>query len=360
MLAQAPGTDPLNGAQFFVDGPRHGPAAEAIAKLLGVDPTRYPDDYSWARFRSDLEQGPLHSRLMAASGRVRWKVAMLEKIASQPEAMRFSAYSGGGGPGKVFGQVQKLFCHNLTADPGTIPIFTTYFLHPDIKCGTAGQIAAEAPTFKRQVNEVAEGTGNRPAVFLLELDAIGSSHCFANDHDLRQYLALLRYEAEKLGSLPHTVVYEEAGYSDANTVSYTAKALNEAGVRHIRGFFTNDTHENWTIDEVRWAQAIARRTGGAHFIVNTAQNGHGPLKNPHPAIQGNEDLCNPPGRGLGPTDTTQTGFSFVDAFLWTYVPGNSSGCGGGPPAGVFWPARAVALASRANGKLGPGYPSRPY
>jgi endoglucanase len=360
MLPSPPGANPLHGAQFFVDGPRHNPAAETIARLLGVDPTSYPDSYSWASFQSDLDQDSLHDRLMSKSRGVRWKVAMLEKIASQPEVMRFSAYSGGGGPGKVYGQVQKLFCHNLTADPGTIPVFTTYFLHPDVKCGSAAQIAAAAPTFKRQVDEVAEGTGNRPAVFLLEIDAIGSSHCFANNHDLGQYLALLRYEAQELGSLPHTVVYEEAGYSDANTVGYTARALNRAGVRGVRGFFTNDTHLNWTISEVRWAQKIANQTGQAHFIVNTAQNGRGPLKNAHPATEGIEDLCNPPGRGLGPRDTTDTGFAGVDAFLWTYVPGNSSGCGGGPPGGVFWPARAIGLASRANAKLGPGYPSKPY
>ncbi len=111
---------------------------------------------------------------------------------------------------------------------------------------------------------------------------------------------------------------------------------------------------------MRWAEHISRLTGGAHFIVNTAQNGHGPKKNPHPATQGNEDLCNPPGRALGPRATTNTGFPHADAFLWTHVPGNSSGCGGGPPGGVFWPARAISLASRANAKLGPGYPSQPY
>ncbi len=94
--------------------------------------------------------------------------------------------------------------------------------------------------------------------------------------------------------------------------------------------------------------------------MNTAQNGRGPKLNPHPVRQGIEDLCNPPGRGLGPRDTTHSGFARADALLWTAVPGNSSGCGGGPPGGVFYPARAIGLAARANEQLGPGYPSRPY
>jgi endoglucanase len=161
-------------------------------------------------------------------------------------------------------------------------------------------------------------------------------------------------------ALPHTVVYVEAGYSDGNSPQYTAKILNAIGVAKIRGFFTNDTHENWTINEVRWATKVSRLAHGAHFIVDTADNGRGPLLNRNRVKNGNENLCNPPGRGLGPRDTTATGFAPADAFLWTHPPGNSSGCGGGPPAGVFWPARAIQMAENANQQLGPGYPSRPF
>jgi endoglucanase len=143
-------------------------------------------------------------------------------------------------------------------------------------------------------------------------------------------------------------------------VKYTAGILNKIGLGRIRGFYTNDTHLNWTIDEVNWATQVSARVHGAHFIVNTNANGNGPKRNPHPATQGNEDLCNPPGRGLGPRPTTNTGFSLADAWLWTSPPGNSSGCGGGPPGGVFWVPRAVQLAASANSRLGPSYPSQPY
>jgi endoglucanase len=172
--------------------------------------------------------------------------------------------------------------------------------------------------------------------------------------------AALKYEVDRFQALPHTVVYVEGGYSDSNSVAYTVKALNAIGVNKIQGFFTNDTHNQWTINEIRWATAVAKRTHGAHFIVNTASNGQGPKLNPHPTTQGVEDLCNPPGRGLGPQLNTDTGYPDVDAFMWTHPPGNSSGCGGGPPGGVFWPAFAIGLAERANQKLGPDFPSRPY
>ena len=69
-------------------------------------------------------------------------------------------------------------------------------------------------------------------------------------------------------------------------------ALNAIGVNKIEGFFTNDTHNQWTINEIRWATQVAKRTHGAHFIVNTSSNGQGPKLNPHPTTQGVEDLCN--------------------------------------------------------------------
>jgi endoglucanase len=290
------------------------------------------------------------------------KVNLLEKIASEPEAQRFSAYAQGGGPGAIYSQVQKIFCHNLTSDPGTVPIISTYFLHDAAGgCPSPSQLAAIGPVFRRRIDEMAAGTGNRPAVYLLELDAFGSSSCMARRGDLSQWEAYLRHEIHKTSALPHTVVYVEAGYSDANSAAYTARALNASGIGKIRGFFTNDTHINWTINELRWAEQLSRLTHGAHFIVNTAQNGRGPKLNAHPARRGNEDLCNPSGRGLGPKPTTDPGFPYADGLLWTHVPGNSSGhCHGGPDPGTFWTARAIALAAHANDRLGPGFASDPY
>lgn len=359
-LPVAPGADPLNGAQFYVPGPAKGSAASTIAQLVGLDPKLIPVSESWSNFQAQLTRGWPAAKL-AADPALASQVAELSKIASQPEAQRLSIYSEGGGPGAIFGQAEKIFCSNMTADPGSIPIFNTYFLHPALGgCPTTAQIQAYGPTFRRRIDEMARATDRRPAVFLLEIDALGSSACIARHGALPAWEADLRYEADVMGSLPHTVVYVEAGYSDSNPARYTARALNAIGIQNIRGFFTNDTHENWTINEVRWATAIAKRTGGAHFIVNTSDNGQGPLIERNRVKYGNADLCNPPGRGLGPVDTTATGFPYADAFMWTHPPGNSSGCGGGPPGGVFWPARAIDLAARANQQLGPGFPSRPY
>ena len=361
MLPTPPGSNPLHGANFFVDGPRHGAAASAIASLVGLNPKNYKDDYSWARFQDSLTRGSVAAKLAHDPALAR-KVALLSKIASQPESQRISIYSMGGGRGAIFGQTQKILCHNLTADPGSIPVFTTYFLHPAVGgCATKRQLSAAGPEFRRRVDEMAAATGRRPAVFLLEIDGVGSSRCMQKTGALSIWEADLGYEATKLGNLPHTVVYLEGGYSDGNPPGYTARVLNASGVRKIRGFFTNDTHINWTIDEYRWAQKVSAKTGGANFIINTAQNGNGPLR-PHNRVKnGNEVLCNPPGRAMGPPPTTDTGLAHADAFLWTGPPGNSSGhCNGGTDPGTFWTARGIELASRAQAKLGPGMPANKY
>jgi endoglucanase len=354
----------LTGASLFVNGPAHGAAAGAIARLLGIDTSTpagsvlhsFSESESWATF-DKFVQRQLPSHRGAAHD-----IGELTKIAAEPEVQRISSYSQGGGPGAIFSQAQKLLCHNFKADPQAIPIINTYFLHADLGgCPSNGQIAADRPTFERRVSELAQAIGNRPVVMLLETDGLGSTSCIAKNGALGQWEQDLRYEVDTMASLPHAVVYVEGGYSDSNSPSFTARALNKIDVRKIRGFYTNDTHLNWTSKEIKWGQQISSMTHGAHFIINTAQNGHGPLLNPHPSSQGVENLCNPPGRGLGPLPTTSTGVKAVDAFLWTSPPGNSSGsCNGGTPSGSFWPARAISLAEHANGKLGPGYPSRPY
>ncbi len=118
----------------------------------------------------------------------------------------------------------------------------------------------------------------------------------------------------------------------------------------IQGFFLNSTHFDWTKREIRYGQVVSRLTGGKHFVVNTAENGRGPLR-PHDRVhRGNEVLCNPRGRGLGPLPTFHTGYRNVDAFAWIAHPGVSGGrCRrGAPGTGYFWPQLALELVRNAD------------
>jgi hypothetical protein len=364
----APGQSPLTGAHFFVDGPRHGQAAGAIAQMLGLDPMSFPDSYSWAQF-----QQTYGSRFDA-------QAQALAKIAGQEETQNVSLFAQGGGPGAIFAQTKKLLCDNAAADPtpATVPVFSTFFVYPQGKfCPSLSAIQRWQATFKRLYGEMASAIGSKRALIFMEIDSIGTSACLKGK-SLNLWLQDLSWEAYRFGQLPHAVVYEEAGYSDSQGPLTTAKRLWQAGVKQVEGFYTNGTHFAWSSDEIKWAEKVSnnlfRMSHGsyrAHFVVNTAQNGRGPKLNPHPVTQGIENLCNPPGRGLGrmPTgdvDPTSDGLTFanLDGFFWTGVPGRShnSNCPGGPwkPAGVFDSRFALELAQNANQQLGPGYPSAPY
>jgi endoglucanase len=370
-LATNPGVDPLHGAQFFVDGPSHGAAAGQIARLLGIDAnvpvghylSAFQDNVSWQSFLT----GTVDKKLPTVSKTNQTDIHLLEKIASEPEAQRISTASSDKGfapgtPGGIGAFTNKLFCGNFTADPGTVPIISTYLMHPVLGgCATTAQIQKYMPLFEQRVNAIVSATGDHAVVYLLELDAVGSSACMAQHGSLPAWETMLKYEVDHFATLPHAVVYVEGGYSDSNTPQYAAKMLNTVDINKIEGFFTNDTHLQWTSNEIKYGETISHLTHGARFIINTADNGQGPKLNPHPTTQGVEDNCNPPGRGLGPQPTTDTGVANIDAYLWTHIPGNSGGsCNGGPPPGGFFPAFAIGLASRANGKLGPGSPSKPY
>ena len=106
-------------------------------------------------------------------------------------------------------------------------------------------------------------------------------------------------------------------------------------------------------------------TGGLHFVVDTRGDGNGPLLSPHPVTQGIEQLCNPPGRGLGPKPGASNGQSYgmysphLDGFVWVTTPGESASptCPGRSThyaaSGIFDPGIAIGYASRANNRIGP-------
>jgi endoglucanase len=169
----------------------------------------------------------------------------------------------------------------------------------------------------------------------------------------------LRYAITKLEQNPHVLVYLDAGAADALSYKTAAHVLTSAGVHQAQGFFLNSTHFDWTTSEVAYGQKVARALHGSHFVVSTSDNGRGPLRPKDRVHHGNEILCGPKGRGLGPRPTSETGYAFADAFAWIALPGKSGGsCGPGvkaPPIGAFWPANAVGLVLHANFNItGPG------
>jgi endoglucanase len=236
-------------------------------------------------------------------------------------------------------------------EPGAIPMLSTYrIVHG--QCHGAAETGADAAAYHAWITSLAEGIGGHPAVLFLEMDSLITTPCLSAS-GLAIRLGELRDAVNVLSDCPHVLVYLDAGAADALPATRAAALLERAGVAHTEGFFLNSTHFDWTSREIAYGETISRLTGGKHFVINTAENGRGPLVPRQRATLGNEVLCNPPGRGLGPLPTANTRVARLDAYAWIANPGVSGGpCRpGAPSTGRFWPALAAELARNADFKI---------
>lgn len=350
------GTDPLAGADLFVESPWQygGDAADAIANEVGLGALSQKQSGTpipWAQFEQRVNS-------MHLSKGTAFKVKQLEKIGNYPQAHQFSLYTAGGSGSAIFTQVQNYLCRMQRTDSNAAAVITTYFIK-HVGCNSGAQ-----PNFQSEVQAVKSAVGNFPALIFVEEDAIDTI-CWRSPSAVSGRAALLKYEIDQLSQLPHAVLYVEGGTSDANSPSQAARVLNAADASKIRGFFTNDTHFNWAYREIQYGNKVSRLTHGLHFVVDTRGDGNGPLKNPHPVTQGNEQLCNPPGRALGPKPGASNGQSYgmfsgdLDGFVWVTTPGESAAptCPGRSQhyaaSGIFDENIAIGYASRANDRIGP-------
>jgi endoglucanase len=318
LAATPPASDPLPGGDLFVD--RTGTAAARAATRL--------------------------SRAHRSEARV------LDEIVDQPDVTRFGTWNGNY-PGAA---VQSFLERVQQQEPGTIPMLATYKLvdshvtHPE--CGRWADPPTTQAEYHEWVTNLAEGIGAQPAVLFLEMDSMITVGCLSKQ-GLAIRLAELRDAINILQDDPHLLVYLDAGAADAVPAARMARLLEQAGIAKIQGFFLNSTHFDWTSKEIKYGEEISKLTGGKHFVINTAENGQGPLVPTDRAKNGNEVLCNPPGRGLGPRPTTNTGYRNLDAFAWIANPGVSGGvCGPGqPPGGEFSIPLALSLVKHADFKI---------
>ena len=286
--AQSPEPNPLEGMKLYVDR----------------------DSPSWAQWQAYERSGKTaHANLI-------WR------IAREPRALWLGRFTRP----NFHMKVRRLI--DAAVAEGAVPLLTVMRAQAT-QCGphyTGGGPAEDART-RAWYDDLAGAIGNDRVVIAFEPDSLGTIDCQApgrRDDRIR----LLRYGVDALSRLPNATIYIEGGASDWEPAERTAKQLREVGIATVRGFMLNATHQDWTRNNIEHGLVISRLTGGKHFVINTAENGRGPIHHHLPNGRRLTVWCNPPDRGLGPPPTTQTSNPMVDAYLWINRPGYGQSCAG--------------------------------
>ena len=303
--------NPLEGAELFVD--RESPAW-----------------LQWQRFQRTGETK---------------KADLIWRIAREPRALWLGRFTRPNFAVKV-----NRILDAARAD-GAVPVLTVLRAQAT-QCSPSydGGGPAEDAATRGWYDDFARVIGDQRVVVAFEPDSLGTIDCLSRSRrDDR--LRLLRYGVEALAKLPNATVYLEAGASDWEPARRTAKQLRAIGIAKVRGFMLNVTHYDWTAENIKHGLQISRKTGGKHFVINTAENGRGPVNYYRANGRRVTIWCNPGLRGLGPPPTTDTAHPKVDAYLWLNRPGYAQSCQGRPIA-WFLP-RALSYARLATDWLRP-------
>ncbi|TDW16023.1 glycoside hydrolase family 6 protein [Kribbella kalugense] len=251
---------------------------------------------------------------------------LASKIAGQASARWFGTWSG-----DVKAAVTAYTTAADRADK--LPVLVADNL-PGGPCGIGGG-AASAAAYRTWIAALSDGIGARPAVVVIEPDALARLDCFpTSEWDGR--IALLKYAVGLLAAKnPNTWAYLDAGSVTSGEAKEMARRLRLADIGKIRGFALNTANYFTTEQSVtRGTTILSALGGGSHFVVDTSRNGNG----------SDGSSCNPPARKLGTTPAVAT--SPVDLHLWLRTPGESDGpCGLTPtlPVRTFSPILAHHL-----------------
>jgi endoglucanase len=230
---------------------------------------------------------------------------------------------------------------------GQLPVLVAYNL-PGRDCGSfsAGG-AATAVAYRTWIRSVAAGLKGRPAVVVVEPDAVPHVVDGCGGREQERY-ALLYDAVTTLKTSPNAVVYLDAGHPAwVADIGRLAGALRRAGADAADGFSLNVSNFIPTADNVAYGDRLSTALGGKRYVVDTSRNGAGPAAAAE--VSGGPGWCNPPGRQLGQPPTVDTGHARAAALLWVKRPGESDGAcrPGEPKAGRWWPEYALDLAQRS-------------
>ncbi|MFJ7244648.1 glycoside hydrolase family 6 protein [Kitasatospora sp. NPDC098652] len=259
--------------------------------------------------------------------------AIRSSIANVPAAHWFGNWSGpiGTATGAYVG---------AAASAGKLPILVAYNIpNRDICAGQSGGGAGSAADYDTWIAAFAGGIGNRPALVVLEPDALGHESCMTPAQISERNAMLRNAVAQFSAKAPNTWVYLDAGNPGWLSAPTMARLLADAGVAGAHGFALNVSNFYPTGQNTAYGNDVSAALKSSYgytkpYVVDTSRNGNG----------SDGTWCNPPGRRIG-TPTTRAGGG-PEMLLWVKSPGESDGncgTGSGSTAGQFVPDVAYKL-----------------
>jgi Glycosyl hydrolases family 6 len=139
--------------------------------------------------------------------------------------------------------------------------------------GANRELQAEIQGYERWVSGFAAGLGDRPAVVILEPDALAGLNSCRGSAQQQARLQMLSYAVKSLQSKSDQV-YLDAGHSNWVPAGQMADRLRAADVGQAYGFALNVSNYDPTGPEIGYAHKLDRELGMAkRFVVDTSRNG---------------------------------------------------------------------------------------
>jgi endoglucanase len=258
--------------------------------------------------------------------------AITSAIANKPMADWFGDWSGtiGTATGGYVG---------AAALTDKLPVLVAYNITDrDICSGQSSGGASSDAAYDTWIAAFAGGIAARPALVILEPDAVADESCMTQAEISDRDGLLSNAITQFTNQAPDSWVYLDAGNPGWLSAATMASYLNSAGLAKAHGFSLNVSNFYTTAQNTAYGNAVNADLQAWYgytkpYVIDTSRNGDG----------SNGQWCNPDGAKLGSTDQQGGG---AEMLLWIKTPGESDGncgTGSGTTAGQFSPQAAYDL-----------------
>lgn len=259
--------------------------------------------------------------------------AIRTSIGQQPMARWFGSWSGtiGAATGAYVGAADY---HNK------LPIMVAYNIAGRDACGGhSGGGAGSVDAYNTWIASFAGGIADRPAIVILEPDALGDFDCMSSSQVVDRQNMLINAIAQFNVQAPNTWTYLDAGNPGWVDAATMAQRLNAAGLQNAHGFSLNISNFHNNAENTAYGNAVNAELNSRFgytkpYVIDSSRNANGNSSTP---------WCNPGGQKIG--NSSQFGGG-AEMLLWIKTPGESDGdCGVGlgSTAGAFLPQVAYDM-----------------